>query len=153
MKGLSVYREYLPQSTMLMQYRNIKTYLTALKFWPIIMNADMDDMWGALPRLIKYTIYNDIANTVQNLTTTLNVDTTFRTPIQPIYNTFPNISKVVICTTAQRSTGTGLETNTCVADATCNSTTKFCLDATKLFWCSNSTNNFLGIIKLITFLF
>ena len=119
-------------------------YLAAKKFWPIIFFASMDDMWGTANKKIKYSIYNDITDIVSNLTTTQDADSTLRVAIQPTYSSFPIITKVVICSQSQTSTGTGDDVNNCVTDATCTTTTKFCMEPGNLFWCQNSLNLYLG---------
>ncbi len=128
-------------------------YFVDKKFWPIVFHADFDDFWSGSGRTIKYKIYDDITDTATDLATTGNVDSTLRLATQPKYDDFPTISKLTLCSDSKISTGTGNSTNTCSTDSSCNTTTKFCLDTGKLFWCENGVNKYLGNIIIILIYF
>lgn len=146
-KQWRIYREYMPQNTMKLKYKDMSNYVN-LNAWPLVFVADFEPPGApGQPGGVGADLYfwvvdvdgNPASATFQTYTGFTANDT------NPTYTSYPNFYMLNLCGVAQ----TGDGNNNCVnitTPAGCNANTVFCLDNNERWWCWNNT--YLDVVNL-----
>lgn len=130
-KQWRVYREFLPQETMKIKYKDMLLYAN-INTWPLVFVCDFEFPGGGLP---YYTIDVDSDPKSANI----NVyNFFFVVDLNPLYTTYPVFYLMNMCNTNE----IGDDNNNCNlinSPITCDDNSTYCQDEDEMWWCWNNT--------------
>ena len=144
-KQWRIYREFLPQNTMKLKWKDMQVYAN-VSTWPLVFVVDFENVirWanGVFNDLVYYTVDVDSSPIVaySSLITTFIVGDK-----NPLFTTYPVFYMLNLCSFNQIGDGNNLCVNITVP-GTCNANSVYCLDDNERWWCVG--NNYLDVSNL-----